>query len=286
VLTLAVLLYSAVVLHEQEQAAAPVEGVFDGITVHILDIGNADSILIQCGGQNMLIDAGEREAGDRVVGYLRSLGVKKLDTVIVSHPDSDHIGGMPTVVGAFPPDRFIMAFMPEGKEPTTASYKNLLKTLGNKGVNITPAKPGLTFDIGETSGNAAAEILGPVEDSDSTNNQSVVCMVTYGSCRFLFMGDAEKQAESALLGSGADLRADFIKLAHHGSRTSTTKDFIQAVSPTVAVISCGAGNRFNHPHEEILTRLEFYNITYYRTDLSGTVIVSSDGEQIAVQTER
>lgn len=252
------------------------------LQVDILDVGNADAILVRNQGANLLIDAGENNDGDQVVQELRSRGISRLDYVVATHPDADHIGGMDVVVEQLEIGTFLMAFMPEGATPTTKTYLDMLEALENKGLEITEAEPGQTYALGD----ARLDILGPVEPSEDTNNNSVVCKVTFGSQRFLFMGDAEKEEEDTLLATGADLRAEFIKLGHHGSRTSSQREFLQAVAPAYAAITCGTGNSYGHPHIETLQTLEELEITYARCDLNGTIKLSSDGTSISIATER
>lgn len=252
------------------------------LQVHAIDVGNADALLIRTGGQAMLIDAGENADGAAVVNYLQRQGVKRLDLVIATHPDADHIGGMDDVVRALDIGTLVMAFMPEGYTPTTKTYMNLLESVADKGLKITPAVPGGTYTLGD----ARVDILGPAGEFTETNNQSVVCKVTYGSRRFLFMGDAEKEAENALLASGADLAADVIKLGHHGSNSSSQKTLLKAVSPAFALITCGEDNSYNHPSPKVIDRLQSLHITVYRCDLNGTIVLTTDGVSIHVETEK
>lgn len=177
---------------------------------------------------------------------------------------------------------FLMSFMPEGATPTTKTYLDMLEALDSKGVAVTEAEPGQTYALGD----ARLDILGPVEPSEDTNNNSVVCKVTFGSQRFLFMGDAEKEEEDSLLASGADLRAEFIKLGHHGSNSSSQKEFLEAVSPTYAAITCGT-RQFLRPSPHGNAADAGGAADYLRrSDLNGTVKLSSDGSSIAVATER
>ena len=189
---------------------------------------------------------------------------------------------MRTVLEAFPTNRFLMAFMPEGYEPTTSVYLNLLETLDRRDIAVTEAEPGTRY----TLGSARLDILGPAKMFEEKNNQSVVCALTFGERRFLFMGDAEKEAENALLSAGCDLSADWIKLGHHGSSSSSRRAFLEHVSPETAVITCGAGNSYGHPHEETLDTLRALDIVWYRSDRDGTIVTACDGKTIRVMTER
>lgn len=252
------------------------------LRVDVIDVGNADAILVRNQDKSLLIDAGENEDGRTVVDYLKKQGIRRIDYVIATHADADHIGGMDDVVKAFDIGTFIMAFMPEGHTPTTKTYENLLTALADKGMKVTSAKPGLSYALGE----AVLDILGPVRDFDETNNQSVVCKVTFGARKFLFMGDAEKEAENALMEAGTDLSADFIKLGHHGSHSSTQASFLDRVSPRYAMMTCGAGNSYGHPHEETLDLLEKRQIPYFRSDLNGTVVITCDGNDLVVTPEK
>lgn len=233
-------------------------------------------------GASLLIDAGEKDDGERVLAYLRGQGVDKLDMVIATHADADHIGGMKTVINGMDIDAFLMATMPEGYTPTTKTYTGMLEALAGQGVKITEAKPGARYPLGD----AALDILGPAAEFEENNNQSVVCKVTFGAKKFLFMGDAEKQAEAELLSKGLDLSADVIKVGHHGSDTSTTDKLLDAVKPRYAFVTCGAGNSYGHPDKSTLNKLKARNITAYRSDLNGTVVAATDGSQITITTEK
>jgi beta-lactamase superfamily II metal-dependent hydrolase len=166
--------------------------------------------------------------------------------------------------------------------PTTRSYTDLLTSISNKGLKITTAKVGTRYDFGE----ATLKVLAPLKDYDDLNNMSVVCKIEYKDFSLLMTGDAEKQAEQDLLNSKQDLSADVLKVGHHGSNTSSTKEFLQAVGASKYVIHVGKGNSYGHPHSKTLERLNQPGKEIYRTDLNGNIIISTDGTQIKVKTSK
>ncbi|MBE6757231.1 MAG: MBL fold metallo-hydrolase [Ruminococcaceae bacterium] len=249
------------------------------LQVHTLDVGNADALLLLCDGEAMLIDAGEHNDGDTVTEYLQHFGISHLKYVVATHADADHIGGMREVLKHFSVGEYWMATMPYGAEPTTATYLNLLSFLSERQITVTEATVGMT----RTLGDAQIRVLSPVFRSEDANEQSVVCMVTYGDTRFLFMGDAGESVETTLLSDA--IRADFLKVSHHGADNATSEAFLRRVSPSVAVISCGRDNLYGHPTAAVLSRLEKAGACVYRTDHNGCVVVSSDGTDIRVKTE-
>lgn len=252
------------------------------LQVHFLDVGNADAVLVRTGDHQMLIDAGEPTDGDTVVDYLKQQGVKALDHVIATHPDADHIGGLPAVLESFPVDHMLMTYAQEEDTPTSYSYERLLTALLDQDIAVTEVAPGQTYALGS----ASVEILGPASYFAESNNRSVICRITFGQRRFLMMGDAEKKAENALLETGVDLSADVLKIGHHGSHSSTGTAFLKAVSPTHSVISCGAGNRYGHPHPDTLNTLLEAGIHIWRTDRDGTIVITTDGRRLTVGTEQ
>ncbi len=252
------------------------------LQITVIDVGNADAILVQSEQQAMLIDAGERGDGDDVLEALEKNGVTALDHVIATHADSDHIGGMKTVLDGIPVKNYIMSFMPEGYTPTTNTYIHLLETIDELGIPLTEAQVGASFMLGE----ARVDILGPVRGFKENNDQSVICKITFGEKKFLFMGDAETDAEETLLATTTDLSADVIKVGHHGSDTSTSERLLDRVKPSVALITCGAGNAYGHPHEELLLRLLRRDISLYRCDVNGTITLRSNGKTLEVTPEK
>ncbi len=249
------------------------------LQVHTLDVGNADALLLFCDGETMLIDAGEHNDGDDVAEYLQRMGVTHLTYVIATHADADHIGGMCEVLRNFTVGEYLMSTMPYGAEPTTATYLNLLSCLDERQIRVTETEAGMVRSLG----GAEVKILAPLVESEDSNEQSIVCMVTYGDTRFLFMGDAGDSVEGFLFSE--DLHADFLKVSHHGADNATSEEFLRRVSPKVAVISCGRNNVYGHPTSAVLSRLERVGASIYRTDHHGRIVVTSDGKTLRVTTE-
>ncbi len=266
---------------ESSAAPAPLP-TGSGLEVHFIDVGNADAIFIACDGQYMLIDAGLKDTGDRVVGYLMERDIPQLDLVVSTHPDADHIGGMAQVLRTFPVDTFVMSTMEDEFVPTTRAYENTIEALIRYDVPVAEAVAGDTYRIG----GATVTILGPLRTYEDTNTQSVVCRLQYGKVRFLFTGDCTKQAEADMIAAGVDLDADFLKVAHHGSKSSSSQAFLNAVSPDYCMITCADDNDYGHPHEQVMRRLVALNIPIYRIDFHGTVVAASDGKTISVTTEK
>ena len=246
-------------------------------TVHVIDVGQGDSILVKNGEHAMLIDAGERGNDQKILDYLRANSVEKLDYIVATHPHSDHIGSMPKVIEGIEVDNVIMPKLPKSMVPTTSIYQKLIKAVKASGAKVISAKAGDTYTLGD----AKITVVGPVGTPDDLNNASVVLKVVYGKNSFLFTGDAEAKSEKQILANGADIKADVLKLGHHGSSTSTSEEFLRVVSPSLALISCGKDNDYGHPHKETLEKLEKYNIPYERTDIKGTIVVGSDGEHLS-----
>ena len=254
------------------------------VAVHFIDVGQGDCELIVSGSCSVLIDAGEADYASEVGSYIKSQGISKLDYVIATHPHSDHIGGMAEIIKEFDIGKVIMPQIPDEIDANTQTYRKMLEAIRGKGLQITPAKPLETYDLG---GISSLEILGPSSsDYDELNNFSVVCRLVHGENSFLFMGDAEKEEEKDIIASGAELDSDVLKVGHHGGSTSSTDDLLFAVTPRFCVISVGAENSYGHPSEKALKRLEKYTDKIYRTDLQGTITAVSDGKNINFSFEK
>lgn len=244
--------------------------------VHFIDVGQGDSILIQLPNQqNMLIDVGDNHKGQLVVDYLKEQGVSMIDYLIATHPHADHIGGMDNVIDQF---EIGVIYMPRVAH-TTKTYMELLEAIDEKNLRIRTAKAGVTITIDDVT----VEILAPDSqlESDNLNDYSVVLKLIYGKTKFLLQGDAEKKSEEFILESGMDIKADVIKLGHHGSSTSSTPKYIEAVDPDYAIVMAGEGNKYGHPHKEVVALMNEKGITLYRTDRNGTIVVISDGNKVS-----
>lgn len=248
------------------------------LKVHYLDVGQGDSIFIELPNKKtMLIDASISEASETIIDYIEDLNYSKIDYLIATHPHSDHIGGMKDVVNNF---NLCLIYMPK-VVTTTKTYENLLQAISDKGMKIKTAKAGLNM-IDEND--LKVEVLAPNKDSyEDLNNYSIVLKITYKDRSFIFMGDAEKLSEDEITGN---VESDVIKIGHHGSSSSSSAGFLKRVNPSLAVISVGENNDYNHPTETVLKRLQKNNIKVYRTDLNGNIILTTDGEKIKIEVEK
>lgn len=250
----------------------------DELIVHYIDVGQGDSILIQFPEDKVaLIDGGTREAGDKLVSYIESLGLKRIDYLIATHPHEDHIGGLPAVIRNFEIGK---VFMPN-KTANTKIFEELLNEIENKGLKITIVKG---FETIFNDNNLEFVTLGPLKDSYSnTNDYSIVTRIEYANNSFLFTGDIEAEAELDLIEEDFNLKADVLKVAHHGSNTSSTVEFLEEVAPNYAVISLGKDNPYGHPHKEVLERLNSVGSKILRTDELGDIVIKCDGNNITVE---
>lgn len=242
------------------------------LTLHFIDVGQADCTLIECGGHFMLVDGGNNDDAQLITDYLREKGVKTLDYVIGTHPHEDHIGSLDKVIEAFDVKTLILP----DKDYDSKTYRDVLTAADKKKVEIIRAVPKTTYRL---SADAGFTIVAPCGDYGSDlNNWSVGIRITHGENKILMCGDAEAKAEADMLASGEELSADLLKVSHHGSNTSTTEAFLDTVNPKYAVIMCGKDNDYGHPHRETLEKLQKRHIKIMRTDELGTITAVSDGE--------
>lgn len=256
---------------QKSEAPADMAGFME---VHFLDVGQADSILIKSGEAAMLVDAGNNGDAGIIIDYLEEQGISELDYVIGTHPHEDHIGSLDSVISHFDIGEIIM---PE-KTHTTRTFEDVLTAIADKGMSITLPRPGDIYELGT----ARFTIIAPNGDyRDNLNDWSVGIRLVNGDNSFVFCGDAERSAEEDMNSNGLLLSADVYKVNHHGSKTSNTEEFLGAVDPAYAVISCGKENSYGLPSIEVLERLKSRGVQVFRTDEQGTVVASSDGSQIS-----
>ena len=282
---LAAALYSGISRYAADKADAvfsdsgtvPVEYAGETLRLDFIDVGQGDCTLIETPDSKfILIDAGTNAASYKIRDYLNDRGVTEIEYCVFTHPHEDHIGSASLVVENFTVKNVLMM----SKAATSSTYERLIDALleskSKNGTVITEPKPKDVYDVGEVS----MEILAADAQSSDANNSSIVIRLTYGDCSFMFTGDAEKQVEKKILSEGADISCVLLKCGHHGSSTSSSKEFIDAVYPAVAVVSCGLDNSYGHPHTEVLSRLNDIGAAVYRTDEMGDIIFECDGKKL------
>lgn len=266
---------------ESGQSSAQIENA--GLTVEFIDVGQGDSTLISSGGKHMLIDTGDRDSSDRVIKHLKELKIERLDYLVLSHPHADHIGEAGQIVEQFDIGDIIVPEVSQEVVPDTECYDELVEAADEKDEQFKNA-PDKSFELGECTVRIYAPEK-PESGADNPNNYSLIVRADHGENSFLFVGDCELEEESQMLARGIDLDTDVLKAGHHGSDTSSSKEWLEAVSPEYAVISCGAENRYGHPDAETVERLENCCEQIYITAESGSITFSSDGENLSVETE-
>lgn len=246
------------------------------IYVHYIDVGQGDSILVQVNNKNLLIDSGPKSDKYKLLDYLQSLDIHTIDYVIATHPHEDHIGNMNSLIKKYE----ILNFYAPKVESATKSFESMVEALKSKKLKINVISKGTdSINLGSDT---RVTVFSSTENSyDNLNNYSPVMKIEYGNTSFLFTGDAEKDIEMKLVSNNEDIKSDVLKVGHHGSSTSSSEEFIKSINPSIAVISVGEDNTYDHPNGSTLSHLNENNVKIYRTDQQGTIILSSDGSTIS-----
>ena len=243
------------------------------VMFHFIDVGQGDAILVTSKDGNMLVDTSEQDAREALDSYLKAAGVEKLKYLVLTHPDADHIGNADYIIENYKVENVVMT----DHAATTKTYERLLDAIEKKNVNVIIPTPGYEFSVGALKN----IVVAPTEKYDDPNEMSIVIKSVYGSTSVMLTGDAEGESESDICKYWDDdaLKCDILKVGHHGSSSSTSEDFLKSVSPKIAVISCGEGNKYGHPHTEITDRLADAGVKVYRTDIDGSIIFRTDGSR-------
>lgn len=280
-LVLGIFLCGCEVAYVPAPATTPAPSVSgETLTVHYIDVGQADCALLECGGEYMLIDGGNKEDGQLVISYLQQQGVEELAAVVCTHAHEDHVGGLPSVLAVYPAGT---VYSPT-KTYSSKVYDDFMYYVDQQGLEVTIPAPGDAFDLGT----ARITVLGPTQSYAETNDTSIILVVQFGETRFLFTGDMEAAAENDMLDyweGRFDWNVDVLKVGHHGSDTSSGYRFVYETDPEYAIISVGEGNSYGHPHESVTSRYADAGIPMFRTDELGHIYVTSDGETVTVTWE-
>jgi len=256
----------------------------DKLTVNVVDVGQGDAILIRPpAGQVTLVDTGDVPARDKLVAYIKNKGIATIDTLIITHPHADHLGGAVAVLENFTVKRVFDS----GQVTTSALYRQYLSLVQKKKIPFALAGAGQEIDVG----GATLKVLSPptplIGGEGAINDNSIVARLVYGNFAMLLAGDAEQEAEAIMVKAAAgELKSQVLKSGHHGSRTSSSPAFLKAIGPEATIISLGAGNEYHHPHPSTLRRYNDLKLKIYRTDTDGTVTVTSDGKTYSISKEK
>ncbi len=253
------------------------------VAVHFIDVGQGDCAFVAAGDTRVLIDCGMGEYSSRVISYISSLGIRRIDYVIATHPHDDHIGGMADILEEFAVGKIIMPQVPDYMIPMGDYIEDMLSVIERKGIQAEYSRTGTIIPL---ENGAEIQLVGPVHnDYSSLNNFSIACRLSYGMRSFLFTGDIERAAESDIINSGEYIRSDVLKIPHHGSASSSTPSFLGEVSPEYAVISVGEDNPYGHPRPEIVERLVDLGCTILTTMEYGNIVFVTDGESLKIHTD-
>ena len=259
-------------------ATATVPALTGQLEVHFLDVGQADCILVIQGADAMLIDAGNNDDAEHIISYLKEQGVSELDYLVATHPHEDHIGSVDDVARNFAIDKVLMPDLVSKYK----TYEDAMQVIKEQALPIIHPNFSQTFQLGQASFQILSQ---PALTYDTWNSASLILMITFGQNKFLMTADTEVRSEELLLATNFNIKADVLKVAHHGSDSSTSVDFLDAVQPSAAVIQVGLGNPYGYPVADVLNDLDQAGIDIYRTDLAGDIVATSDGTTVTFDTQ-
>lgn len=249
--------------------------------VEMFDVGQGDSILIYSGGKAALIDTGIKSCADSITKTMKLKGIDALDMLLITHNHTDHMGGIVPLTEEFKIKNLVIPDLSKTDERTD-KMQTAIGTVKASGGNCVTAEKGMSFDIGEFN----ISVIAAYYDEKDENDRSIITVAQIGKWRFLFTGDAQEPVEKRLIEDGVNIKCDVLKVGHHGSMYGTSEEFLEVASPSLAMISCGRGNRYSHPHDVVLRRLNEAGAQYYRTDINGSVTYTVDEKEITVKTEK
>ncbi len=275
---LVISLITRLVNEHRENKAKPIN---EESFVRMLDVGQGDAILLYSGGRAALIDTGTKTYAKSISKQLKGEGIKSLDLMIISHNHSDHMGGIVPLTEEFEVKELIVPDLNKTDEKTD-KMKTAMSNVKKSGGKCVTAEKGMKRSLGDFD----ITVVGCYYDEQDENDRSIILKAKIGKWRFLFTGDAQEPAERRLIGDNADIRCDVLKVGHHGSMYGTCEEFLAKAAPSLAMISCGKGNRYSHPHDVVLMRLEEAGVKYFRTDISGAVTFKVTEKEITVDKEK
>lgn len=252
----------------------------DEFSASFVNVGTADACCVRCKDKNILIDSGTSVSYDKLSSYLKRNKFNRLDAVIISHPDSDHIGGITKLLEDYEVDKIYMPKLPKELIPQTEEYKRFYNSVKENSVKLIYPEIQSEIQIGEMKLN----FISPQKQYTNRNDVSLVLKIIYEETSFLFTGDISDNVEEDLLNSDIELNSDVLKIAHHGSKTSSSEDFLKAVSPQISVVSVGSSDD-TLPDYETMVRINHYSDSLYRTDKDKTIVITSDGDKLIAQTD-
>lgn len=276
---LIILILSAILIFLLVETKEKKDKNLDELEITYIDIGQGNAVLVKSKNESLLIDGGNRTNSRYYYNYIKNKNLKKIDYMIASHYDEDHIAGLISILENY---KVLNVLSPAYKKDTKI-YKSFKKSLSNSNANIINPIQGDSFNLGD----AKVKILWPKVYKDGVDNDnSIVVKITYRNMKFLFPADASKDVEDQLIYSGYNLKSDVLMVGHHGSKYSTSKEFLKEVRPKLAIISVGKNNRYKHPSKEVIKLLNSENIKILRTDIDGNITIKCDGNKIKINTNK